>query len=44
MIDPTDKRYQILKDTGAKCKYFKLKLFDDEIRAGKSYQVSGYRI
>lgn len=44
MIDPTDNRYHILKDTSTKYKYFKLKLFDDEIRAEKSYQVSGNRV
>lgn len=41
MIDPTDRRYHILKDTSTKCKNFKLKFFDDEIKAEKSYQVSG---
>lgn len=41
MIDLTDSRYHILKDTSTKYKYFKLKLFDDEIRAEKSYQVPG---
>lgn len=41
MIDPTDRRYHILKDSSTKYKYFKVKLFEDEIRAGKSYQVSG---
>lgn len=44
MIDPTDRRYHILKDTSTKYKYFKLKLFDDEIRAEKSYQVSANRV
>lgn len=39
-IDSTDRRYHILKNTSTKYKYFKLKLFDDEIRAEKSYQVS----
>jgi hypothetical protein len=33
MIDSTDRRYHILKDTGTNCKFFKPELFDDEIRA-----------
>lgn len=39
-MDSTDRRYHILKNTSTKYKYFKLKLFNDEIRAEKSYQVS----
>lgn len=44
MIDPTDRRYHILKDTSIKYKYFKCKLFDDEMRTEKSYQASGNRV
>lgn len=43
MIDPTDRRYHILKDTSTKYKYFKPSSLMTK-RAEKSYQISGNKV